>query len=89
MDLEQEKNLQALLLTLIRDIGISSCHDISDGGLAVALAESAIQGNLGAEIVLPTTAVTEILFSEAPSRAVVSVDPAKLESVSLDRKSVV
>lgn len=82
VDLEQEKNLQALLLTLIRDIGISSCHDISDGGLAVALAESAIQGNLGAEIVLPTTAVTEILFSEAPSRAVVSVDPAKLESVA-------
>lgn len=48
---------------------VESCHDISDGGLAVALAESCIGGNLGADIQTPP----ESLFNEAPSRLLVSV----------------
>ena len=59
---------------------VSSCHDISDGGLAVALSESCLGGRIGADISIdclqegeekPETA--GILFSESPSRFVISV----------------
>jgi phosphoribosylformylglycinamidine synthase subunit PurSL len=54
-----------------------SAHDLSDGGLAVALAEAAFSGNLGAKISLDEVgkglSVTEKLFSESPSRILVTV----------------
>src|SRR5690606_3231044 len=57
----------------------ASIHDISDGGLAVALAESAIGGRLGAQMrsSLPdgTSLDAEFLFNEEPSRFLVSVPP--------------
>ncbi len=53
-----------------------SSHDLSDGGLAVALAESAIGGGLGAEISLPTGLPPPVqLFSESHSRLLVSARP--------------
>ncbi|SEA45720.1 phosphoribosylformylglycinamidine synthase subunit II [Desulfuromusa kysingii] len=58
---------------------IASCHDLSDGGLGVALAESAFAGGFGMEIDLTevdtTTAIREdkILFSESQSRLLVTV----------------
>jgi phosphoribosylformylglycinamidine synthase subunit PurSL len=59
-----------------------SCHDLSDGGLAVALAECALGGRLGAAVDLsrlPAARPLEearLLFSETPSRLLVSVTPA-------------
>ncbi|MBW6458626.1 MAG: phosphoribosylformylglycinamidine synthase, partial [FCB group bacterium] len=55
----------------------ASAHDISDGGLAVALAESAFGGNKGCMIDIPESeiGVTAELFSESHSRFVVSVPP--------------
>lgn len=56
---------------------ISSCHDLSDGGLSVALAESAIGGNIGADITLPKNGDVEtLLFSESGGRLLVSVSPS-------------
>jgi phosphoribosylformylglycinamidine synthase len=59
---------------------VASCHDLSDGGLGVSLAESAFSGGLGATISLaavPKDAAInrdcEILFSETPCRFLVSV----------------
>ncbi|MDC7226092.1 MAG: AIR synthase-related protein [Spirochaetales bacterium] len=56
---------------------VKSCHDLSDGGLAAAAAESALGGRLGAEIILDS-AVGELetaraLFSETPSRFIATV----------------
>ncbi len=65
---------------------IRSCHDISDGGLACALAESAFAGGLGAEIdlsMVPSTAIFRddfMLFSESQSRFVVTVAPGDREA---------
>lgn len=65
---------QAILSSLI-----ASAHDLSDGGLVVALAESAFSGSLGVEIDLKEVACepgmndTEILYSESQSRILVSV----------------
>jgi len=61
---------------------IVSAHDISDGGLAVALAESAFGGNYGVDVDLPDTGIGEVamLYSESPSRFVVSVAPENKEN---------
>ena len=59
---------------------VSSVHDCSDGGFAIALAESSLGGAIGARVdleKLPTTGAEltdlELLFEESPSRFVVSV----------------
>ncbi len=60
---------------------VASCHDCSDGGLGVALAETAFSGALGMEVDLrqvPASGVDRndvLLFSESPSRFVVTVHP--------------
>ena len=60
---------------------LSACHDCSDGGLAVALAEMCIGGRLGANIDLDAVpamedmTLTELLYSESASRLIVSVRP--------------
>jgi phosphoribosylformylglycinamidine synthase len=60
---------------------ISSAHDLSDGGLAVALAETAFSGGIGAGIDLAMVDCdagmtdTEILYSETQSRILISVSP--------------
>jgi phosphoribosylformylglycinamidine synthase len=53
---------------------VSSCHDVSDGGLAVCLAESCLGGRLGCRVFLEGDAAGE-LFSEAPSRLMAGVKP--------------
>lgn len=80
VDLGQEKRLIRLLLLLARKKTLASCHDISEGGLAVALAESAIQGKLGFTVDLAggPDRRDELLFSEAPGRVVVSLSPESL-----------
>ncbi|MHB8909472.1 MAG: AIR synthase-related protein, partial [Syntrophales bacterium] len=61
---------------------VASCHDCSDGGLGVTLAETAFAGGLGLEVDLkavPVTGITrddELLFSESQSRFVVTIRPA-------------
>jgi phosphoribosylformylglycinamidine synthase len=56
---------------------IAACHDISEGGLAVALAEMAIAGRLGLSIAnLPAPDVISALFSESASRFVCEVAAA-------------
>ncbi|GAB6081687.1 phosphoribosylformylglycinamidine synthase subunit PurS [Desulfuromonas carbonis] len=63
---------------------VASCHDLSDGGLAVALAESAFAGGFGiqAELAqLPTEGVLRsdtLLFSESQSRLLVTVHPEQM-----------
>ncbi len=60
---------------------LASAHDLSEGGLAVALAESCMQGGLGARIELPGGLQPYVaLFSESQARALVSVSPADLDA---------
>jgi phosphoribosylformylglycinamidine synthase II len=54
---------------------MASCHDLSDGGLAVALAEAAFGGELGAEVELKYPRVEAALFSESHSRFIATVPP--------------
>jgi len=57
---------------------VRSCHDLSEGGLAVAVAEMALAGELGVELTLDPTsdqapASEALLFSESPGRFVVEI----------------
>src|SRR5262249_29185915 len=72
--LEAERRLAALLAAASADMVLVAAHDLSDGGLAVALAESCLRGGTGCTVRLlgdPFTA----LFSESAGRAVVAVRP--------------
>lgn len=75
VNLEDEKALIQLLQTLIQAGLLQSCHDISEGGLAVTVAESAIKGQIGCDIKINsgTGRLDGLLFSEAPSRVVASL----------------
>jgi phosphoribosylformylglycinamidine (FGAM) synthase-like enzyme len=50
VDLEHEKKVGDLVRSLIRDGIATAVHDLSDGGLAVGLAEMALAGNIGATV---------------------------------------
>jgi phosphoribosylformylglycinamidine synthase len=89
LDLERELAVQKLTLNAIRAGLIHSAHDCSDGGLAVALAECAIVGDVGAKIELPDgveeafgTRLDSVLFGESQSRIVVSLAPENLPRLS-------
>ncbi|WP_102693844.1 phosphoribosylformylglycinamidine synthase subunit PurL [Rummeliibacillus pycnus] len=72
IDLTIEAARQETLLKAIQLGLVESAHDISEGGLAVALAEKTFGTEFGAEVTLKGTAVTA-LFSESQSRFLVSV----------------
>jgi phosphoribosylformylglycinamidine synthase len=78
VDFENEKSLINLLCELADLQLIRSAHDISEGGLAVTLAESCLAGGLGCVLTYPWKGrVVESLFAESSGCAVVSVEHAK------------
>ena len=92
LDWQRELAVQALVRDLVIRGWVNSAHDLSDGGLAVALAEAAYfstGGALGAELSFePQLASAAWLFSESASRALVSVpldmiDPVLEEAVRM------
>jgi len=53
VDLDAERRAGDLVRRLIAGGSVSACHDVSDGGLAVAVAEMALAGDVGAEVARP------------------------------------
>ena len=79
LDLAREAALQDLVLAAADAGLLASAQDVSGGGLAVALAECAIWGDVGARLTLQVSAEPAVeLFGESPSRMVVTVRPADL-----------
>ncbi|HHX46124.1 MAG TPA: phosphoribosylformylglycinamidine synthase II, partial [Brevibacterium sp.] len=82
LDLEHEATLGALMRDLIGDRLLHSAHDCSEGGLAVALAESCVGGRLGATVTLDDDLrPAASLFSETQGRIVVSVQDDDVDHV--------
>ena len=78
LDLERERALHLLLVHAAGTGMLESGHDCAEGGLAIALAESAIAGGTGFAVTIPGDEPPHIgLFSESASRAVLSVDPSR------------
>ena len=74
-DLAVEKSNQDLVLSAIKSDLVASAHDCAEGGLAVAVAESAFTNQLGVDITVEMP--VENLFAETQSRFVLSVKPEK------------
>ena len=79
----------AALHAAIRRGLVRSCHDLSEGGLAVALAEMAMAGGLGANVTLSAVPRDDeaasdlvLLFSESPTRFLLEVSPERLHELS-------
>jgi phosphoribosylformylglycinamidine synthase len=90
IDLPAEKRLQQCMVALAASRTIRSAHDISDGGLAVTLAESCFASaparkagdTLGANIKIENGIPAEsAVFGERGARAVISVSPNSLNAV--------
>lgn len=77
-DIDEEYAVQNLIKGLIRNNLIHSAHDVSDGGLFVALLESAMPENVGFDITSDAEVRTDaFLFGESQSRVVISVSKSK------------
>ncbi|MEE9376098.1 MAG: AIR synthase-related protein, partial [Rhizobiaceae bacterium] len=74
VDLLMEKARGQFVLAAIRGGYASACHDISDGGLAVALAEMCMASGLGAACEIDITYPHAALFGEDQARYIVAVD---------------
>ncbi|MDM5304421.1 phosphoribosylformylglycinamidine synthase subunit PurL [Peribacillus frigoritolerans] len=75
LDLDLEQKRQQQILTAIQKGLVASAHDLSEGGLAVALAESLFSASkLGAKVNISGEPVSE-LFSETQSRFLLSISP--------------
>jgi phosphoribosylformylglycinamidine synthase subunit PurL len=81
LDVTAERALHALLVEAVARGLVSSAHDPSRGGLAVAVAESAIASRLGCRVEAEGAGEHAWLFSESPSRALVTCAPAAVEIV--------
>ncbi len=86
LDLDEEVAVQQAMLALIHAGYVQSAHDVSDGGLAVSLAESVLFANrLGADIDLdvdPALRLDAVLFGEAQSRIVFTVKPGEEDQLA-------
>ncbi len=83
VDLDAEQRTGDLVRTLIKDHTLSAAHDVSDGGLLVAVAEMALAGGKGVTLepgpdTIPAHAAW---FGEDQARYVVAVSPDKAETV--------
>jgi phosphoribosylformylglycinamidine (FGAM) synthase-like enzyme len=89
VDLSHAYDIMKAVGAAIREGLVCSCHDLSEGGLAVALAEMAIAGSLGVQVDLGNPGPVDIqrnvvnivrLFSESASRFIVEVTPKHWEA---------
>lgn len=82
LDMAAEKRVHEAVLRAIDKGILKSAHDCADGGLAVALAECCIQGNVGADVELMAACqISAALFGEAQSRVIVSAAPGDVEAL--------
>ncbi|MXP25089.1 phosphoribosylformylglycinamidine synthase subunit PurL [Altererythrobacter indicus] len=78
VDLSVERKAGELVRKLIADGALSAVHDCADGGIAVAVAEMALAGKIGAQIGMPAdqTSPAGFFFGEDQGRYVVSTNDA-------------
>ena len=79
VDLDAERRLAQVLVTAARDDLVDAAHDLSEGGLALALVESSLRYGVGVQVDLDVLCERdgltpfEALFSESQARAIVAV----------------
>ncbi|HEX7146779.1 MAG TPA: phosphoribosylformylglycinamidine synthase subunit PurL [Actinomycetota bacterium] len=83
LDLAAEAALHRLLVSLASRRLLAAAHDLSDGGLAIALVEATVAGGVGATVTLPPgLPPLAALVSESASRVLLAVPPASAEELA-------
>jgi phosphoribosylformylglycinamidine synthase len=75
LDIAREQRTNAVVLRAIGDGLLKSAHDLSDGGLGIAIAEACLLGNVGARCDGVEQDASEWLFTESQARFLVSCEP--------------
>lgn len=82
LDMDREKQVHEAVLKAIDQSIVKSAHDCADGGLAIALAECCILGNVGADISIAAEATpAAVLFAETQSRIIVTVTDGNIDAL--------
>ncbi|MEO8883198.1 MAG: AIR synthase-related protein, partial [Devosia sp.] len=82
VDLAHERRVGDFVRGLIRSRAATAVHDLSDGGLGVALAEMAMASGIGATVSQPTDAdPIPVFFGEDQGRYLVTIAPGNLQAV--------
>jgi len=84
VDLDKEKALHSLVLRLIQSRLANSAHDVSDGGLLIAVMEACFNPNVlfGAELSFASPCrVSHTYFGEAAGRIIISAAPGDLDAI--------
>ena len=86
VNLNDERKNGDLIRNLIADNCLTSCHDVSDGGIAIAIAEMAIENEIGAKIDFePTIPIHSWAFGEDQGRYIVTTNkPDYVQSQASD-----
>jgi len=74
VDLDAERRTGETIRALIREGVVTSVHDISDGGMLVAVAEMALAGNIGARVSESRACITDGYFGEDQGRFLITTD---------------
>jgi phosphoribosylformylglycinamidine synthase subunit PurL len=84
LDMDLEKRVQNTIRTIVGENLAESAHDLGDGGLAVALAESSFANRIGALVRLDSDLRPEfLLFGESPSRILISTaEPDRVAEIA-------
>ncbi|MGH9106979.1 MAG: phosphoribosylformylglycinamidine synthase subunit PurL [Acidimicrobiales bacterium] len=86
LDLALHRRLLTLVAELVDERLVDGAHDVSDGGVGVALAEMAVKGGTGCRV--GDFGDHQALFGEGPSRVLMSVPPANLGQIRLRAAAV-
>ncbi|MGZ8995833.1 MAG: AIR synthase related protein, partial [Rhodospirillales bacterium] len=84
LDLAHERRAGELVRGLIAAGEVTACHDVSDGGLLVAIAEMALVGNRGVSLTIARPGAVNLhakLFGESQGRYVLAVPPSRLTAL--------
>jgi phosphoribosylformylglycinamidine synthase len=81
VDLDRERRHGDFVRTLIRAGRVTACHDVSDGGLLVCLAEMALAGGIGSHIAASAAVNHVSLFAEDQARYVVTCRRGEAEAI--------
>jgi phosphoribosylformylglycinamidine synthase II len=88
VDLEAERRNGDFVRELIRTHRVTACHDVSEGGLLVAVAEMALAGDLGARLFPGADGPDHaVLFGEDQARYVVSTDMKDADTIIADARA--
>jgi phosphoribosylformylglycinamidine synthase len=84
VDLSMEKRNGEFVRSAIRNGQVTACHDLSDGGLAIAVAEMAIKSGKGATLNAGDGLPHAVLFGEDQARYVIAATPEMAKLIALN-----